>query len=590
MTRAVRAGGLAVALGALLLTACSPGDSAAPTGSPTGTATSPATGTTSASGTTGATPGPSSDAGASSSGAGPSTPDGEQLSGLGRPSAAELAAARADVAQLSDEQLVGQLVVGGYGGTDPAGAAQLVSRYHLAGVITLGGNVPTEPSQRVASLTAMSEQVHAAVRDDGRDWPAFVGIDQEGGPITRVGAPLDRWPAAMALGAAGDPALAQEVAQASGEQLRALGYTVVFAPDADVTAGAQDPTIGARSPGSEPELVADIAAGAAAGFAQAGLVPVAKHFPGHGTVSADTHLGAAVQEADLDTLRTRDLVPFQTLVDDGIPAVMTAHIEVRAIDPDAPASLSKDVTTGLLRDEMGFEGIVVTDALNMGAVTDVAGTAGVDPGVLAITAGADVLLMPPDPGATVDALLAALDDGTLTRDRVEGSAALVVATLRHADAVPVPDPDVIGSGHDLAVRAAGAGITQLSGDCGAPLVGDAIQVRGGTAASRAALEDAAREAGLTVGSGDVVVLLGGSEYQAGGGAGGPGTGTGDVVVSTDVPYALADSRADSALIAAYGQDAATMEALVPVLTGEVTAPGRLPVAVGTDHPIGSGCR
>lgn len=506
-------------------------------------------------------------------------------SALGAPSAAELQAAAAEVAQLSDEQLVGQVVVAAYGGTDPEAAAAVVRQEHLAGVIVLGANVPEQPEERVPQLSAMAQAVQQAVQDDGRDWPAFIAVDQEGGPITRIGAPLDRWPAPMALGAAGDPELAREVSRASGEQLRALGFTVVFAPDADVT-GPGDPTIGARSPGSDPDAVASIATAEATGFADAGLVPVVKHFPGHGTVSADTHLGSAVQEADLATLERRDLVPFAALADAGVPAVMAAHIEVSAVDPGVPATLSEPVLTGLLRDDLGFEGLVITDAMNMAAVTEVASPG--EAAVRSVEAGADIVLMPTDPTVATDALLAAMQDGRLSRDDVEESAARVVATLRHTEGVPVPGADVIGSQPDLARQAALAGITQVSGPCGEPLVGDAIQVRGGTETSRGYLEEAAREAGLRTGSGDVVMLTGGAEYQAGGGAGGPGTGSGDVVVSTDVPYALAESRANTALLAAYGQDRATMQALVEVLVGSAPAQGSLPVPVG-DWPVGSGC-
>ena len=504
----------------------------------------------------------------------------------GLPGAAELAQARADVAELSDEQLVGQLVVASYGGTDATAAADLVRRHHLAGVITLGDNVPTAVEDRVPLLTGLTGAVQEAVTEGGRDWPAFTGIDQEGGPITRVGAPLDRWPAAMSLGAADDPDLAREVSRASGEQLRALGYTVVFAPSADVTSGPGDPTIGARSPGSDPDRVARTAVAGTQGFLQAGILPVVKHFPGHGAVTADSHLGAAVLPADRATLEERELVPFRAVLDAGAPAVMPGHLVVEAIDPDLPATLSGEVLTGLLREDLGFAGLVVTDAMNMGAITDARSPG--HPAVAALDAGVDVLLMPPDPGGTVDAVLAALADGTLSRDDLEESAARVVATLRHQEQVPAPGPDVIGSAHGLSVRAAGAGLTQLSGPCGERLVGDSISISGGTERDRAALTEAAQEAGLGTRGGDTVVLVGGSSYAAGGGPGGPGTGAGDIVVTTDRPYPLADSSAGTALIAAYGRDAATMEALVQVLLGEATAPGTLPTPVG-DFPVGSGC-
>lgn len=585
----------AVGLAVLVLTGCSlgspgpdpavsPGPSASPS-KPTGgrdlpatTAPTPSSPATSTTGTGAATP--TTGTGAATTTTGPGA-----IPGL--PTEGELSAARADVANLDLHELAGQLVVASYPGVDGAAAAELVRTHHLGGVITLGGNVPEDPQDRVTQLTAMSEGVSAAVAEDGRDWPGFIGVDQEGGPITRIGAPLDRWPAAMALGAAGDPELAREVATASGEQLRALGYTAVFAPAADVTTGPDDPTIGARSPGSDPGLVASISAAQARGYGEAGLVPVVKHFPGHGSVGADSHLGEVRQPASLETLLVRDLVPFEHLVDEGAPAVMSAHIVLEDVDPGLPATLSPQVLDGLLRDDLGFEGLVVTDALNMAAVSD--GRTSGDVAVLAVLAGADVLLMPPDPGAAVDALVGAMQDGTLSRDRVEESAARMVATLRARESTPTPSDQVIGSGHDLAVRAAGAAITQLSGPCGGRLVGEGIEVVGGSDADRALLREVAEEAGLGTGGGDVVALLGAPAYQAGGGGGG-GTAAadGEVVVALDVPYPLAESTASSALLAAYGRDRATFEALVQVLLGEREAGGHLPVSVG-GHPLGSGC-
>ncbi|HLS45521.1 MAG TPA: glycoside hydrolase family 3 N-terminal domain-containing protein [Ornithinicoccus sp.] len=515
----------------------------------------------------------------------PAAPSGD--AGIGLPSAQELDRARRDVSDLTDRQLVGQLVVAAYSGTDAQTGAALVRDHHLGGLITLGGNVPESVDARVPQLTALTTAVQEAVTADGRDWPAFLAIDQEGGPITRVSAPLDHWPAAMALGAADDPELVREVTRASGEQLRALGYTVVLAPVADVTIGPQDPTIGARSPGSDPQLVAETVLAQVTGFSEASILPVVKHFPGHGTLTADSHLGTALQAADRELLEERDLVPFRVAVDAGAPAIMPGHITVEVLDPGVPATFSDDVLGGLLRNEMGFTGVVVTDALNMGAVTD--GTSGEHPAVAALLAGVDVLLMPPDPAGAIDAVVFALGDGTLTRERLEESAARTVAALRHQQAgESVPDLSVIGSEHELSVRAALAGITQLSGPCGGRLVGDSIRISGGSEVDRANLTTAARAAGLDTGSGDSVVLVGGTTYQAGGGPGGPGTGSGDVVVTTDRPYPLADSRATTALVAAFGRDSATMEALVQVLLGEAMAPGALPTSVG-DYPVGSGC-
>ncbi len=513
-------------------------------------------------------------------------PQADALPGV--PSEEDLARARSEVGELSLRQLAGQVVVASYGGTDPRVAADLVTRHHLAGVITLGDNVPADPEARVASLTGLTEAVEDAVMADGRDWPAFLAIDQEGGPVTRVGEPLDPWPAAMALGAADDPDLARRVAQASGSQVRALGYTVVLAPIADVTSGPDDPTIGLRSPGSDPQLVARVALAQTHGYLEAGLVPVAKHFPGHGSVPADTHVEQARQSAGLETLRTRDLLPFEVLVEAGAPAVMTAHIVVEAVDPDLPATLSPAVLTDLLRDDLGFTGLLVTDALNMQAVAEVAGSG--EAAVRAVEAGADVVLMPADPGAAVDALAAAVEDGRLERARLEESAARVVATVRAAGAEAGPDPARIGADDALVAEVAQAAVTRLD-DCRDPVVDGSVQVTGGRSRDRERFLTAAAAAGLETGSGPVVALVPPRGLRAAGDVPGDPAGVAgqaEVVVTLGEPYPLAQAGPDQVPIAAYDDSVAAMDAVVAVLTGAAEAPGTLPVAVG-DHPLGAGC-
>jgi beta-N-acetylhexosaminidase len=577
--RSLRRTGSAAAALVLLLTACSTsegdggGETRAPAATATATDTAPSARTATPSEGDTATP--------------TATATDAVLPGL--PSEEDVAQAGSEVGELSLRRLAGQLVVASYGGTDPRAAADLVAQHHLAGVITLGDNVPADPGQRVETLTALTETVDAAVRADGRDWPAFLAIDQEGGPVTRVGAPLDRWPAAMALGAAGDTDLARRVARASGSQIRALGYTVVLAPVADVTTGPDDPTIGLRSPGSDPALVGRIALAQTHGYLQAGVVPVAKHFPGHGSVPADTHVEEARQEADLDTLAQRDLVPFEVLVDAGVPAVMTAHIVLEALDPDAPVTLSRPVLTGLLRDELGFGGLVVTDALNMQAVAGVAGSG--EAVVRSVEAGADVVLMPADPGAAVDALVAAVEEGRLDRARLERSAAVVVATVRAAGAVAGPDPGRVGADGALADELAAAAVTWLGEGCAEPVLDDAVQVAGGREQDRQRFSTAATEAGLTTGTGPVVALVPPRGLRAAGDDPGDPAGVAgqaDVVVSLGAPFPLAQAAPDQVVIGAYDDSAAAMAAVVAVLTGAADAPGTLPVEVGR-HAIGTGC-
>jgi beta-N-acetylhexosaminidase len=537
--------------------------------------------------TTATAAGPTPSAPGDEAGAPSATPEPEALPGV--PTEQDVARARSEVGELSLRRLAGQVVVASYGGTDPQVAADLVTRHHLAGVITLGDNVPADPGSRVAALTGLTAAVGDAVEADGRDWPAFLAIDQEGGPVTRVGAPLDSWPAAMALGAADDADLSRRVAQASGSQVRALGYTVVLAPIADVTSGPDDPTIGLRSPGSDPELVARVAVAQTHGYLQAGLVPVAKHFPGHGSVPADTHVEQARQSAGLQTLRARDLVPFEELVKVGAPAVMTAHIMLEAVDPDLPATLSPAVLTGLLRGDLGFTGLLVTDALNMQAVTEVAGSG--EAAVLAVEAGADVVLMPADPGAAVDALVSAVEEGRLERARLEESAARVVATVRAAGAEADPDLSRIGADAALVAEVAEASVTRLDDDCTDPVVEGSVQVSGGRSQDRERFLAAAAAAGLGTGSGPVVALVPPRGLRAAGDDPGDPAGVAgqaDVVVTLGEPFGLAQVGPEQVPIAAYDDSGAAMDAVVAVLTGAAVAPGSLPVTVG-DHPVGAGC-
>ncbi|HSK28014.1 MAG TPA: glycoside hydrolase family 3 N-terminal domain-containing protein, partial [Jiangellales bacterium] len=346
----------------------------------------------------------------------------------------------------------------------------------------------------------------------------------------------------------------------------ALGIGMVFAPVADVTAGPDDPTIGSRSASADPQVVAAVVEGSLAGYAQAGIVPVVKHFPGHGSVPADSHETLPVQEATVAALEARDLVPFRAAVEAGAPAVMVGHIDVRALDPGVPSSQSGPVV-GLLRDSLGFQGLVVTDAQDMGAVTDAYGPGAA--AVQAVAAGVDVVLMPRDARAAHAALVAAVNSGDLPAERLAEAATRVAAVQLHqAAGPPAAGPAVLGTHDDVSYAASLAGLTVLSGPCEGRLVGSAVQVAGGTETDRARFTEAARAAGLTVGSGPTVRLLGGTV-----------PGSGDVVVALDTPYGLVASPASTARIALYGRSPEAFRALLDVVTGAATGGGTLPVDV-----------
>ena len=465
------------------------------------------------------------------------------------------------VEAMTRQQQAGQVIVATYPGIDPP--VDLVSDLHLGGVIVMGDNVPTGPDAATA-LASVTERVQEAA---DRPHPVIIGVDQEGGPVARVGAPATEFPPGMAHGAANRPALSRQAARASANELSALGFTTVFSPVADVTTPS-DPTIGVRAPSDNPAVVGAVATAQVEGYADGGVVGVVKHFPGHGSVPADSHLELPVQTASLDQLTERDLVPFEQAVRAGAPAVMVAHIDVRDVDPGVPSSLSRAVVTGVLRDRLGFDGVVVTDSLGMAAIAD-RYTSG-ESAVAALAAGSDVLLMPPDPRAARDAIVSAVAEGELDAQRLAEAARRVVALALHQDELAErPGIDVVGTNAAASRELSAAAVTVVDGECTGPYVGSSIRVAGGTDADRRRLRSAAETAGLGVGSGELVVLLGG-----------PGSsGTGDVVVALDTPYGLGRSTSTTASLALFGRTPEAFAALVDVLTGRTSPAGTLPVAV-----------
>lgn len=334
------------------------------------------------------------------------------------PSLATVAQARAAVAAMPLDALAGQVLVAAYPGTDPAVPAGLVAAFHLGGVILMGDNVASLDQVRA---TAAAVQVAAAA--DGRTWPAVVAIDEEGGRVSRLRGLLPDLPAFATFGAAGDDAATRERFARLGADLAAVGVTMDFAPVADVTVGAADPTIGDRSASADPGVAARTVVAALRGLLDGGTVPVLKHFPGHGSVITDSHAGLPVQPAGLEELAARDLVPFQAAVDAGAPVVMLGHLDVTGLEPGVPATLSP-AAYALLRDGLGFDGVAVTDALDMGAVP--IGAPG-EEAVRALAAGADVVLKPRDVAAAHAAIVAAVRSGALPRERLEEAATRVVA-------------------------------------------------------------------------------------------------------------------------------------------------------------------
>ncbi|CAI3801858.1 Beta-hexosaminidase [Pseudarthrobacter sp. MM222] len=489
-------------------------------------------------------------------------------------------AASQALAGMGLEQQAGQVLLPFYTGLDHETRAADIERLHLAGSIIMGDNVPRTPGGQVdtGAMSAVTLRLQSAATADGRSWPGMIAVDQEGGAVARLRAPLTEWPAPMSYGAAGSGPLATEAGQALASELSALGFNADFAPTADVTMGPSDPTIGARSMSGSAGAAADLGVAFSRGMQAAGMLPAAKHFPGHGSVSVDSHLGLPVQPASLDQLRAKDLLPFQAAVNAGLPMVMTGHIVVPALEPEVPASVSKAAYAELRG--MGFRGVAVTDALNMEALKDRFPHGSAAPAALA--AGADLLLMPADVGAAHAAIVSSVRSGALAPERLAEAAQRVVTMMIWRGRTGAPEGSQPGSGADISRKISAAAITVLAGPCSGPMVPPSVRVTGGTDQDRARFAAAARDVGISIGEGPLVSLIGHRRPALD-----PAAPVADVVVTLDAPWALADSAAP-AKIALYGRSPGAFEALAAVLAGKAAAPGKLPVAVGAQNP-GSGC-
>jgi beta-N-acetylhexosaminidase len=343
------------------------------------------------------------------------------------PGAATRARLRRLISRMTPEEKVGQLFVMrvyGHSATDPdpadvaanrqeigvSDAAELIARYHVGGIIYFGWAHNTREPHQIADLSNGIQRAAAAQRVPV---PLLISTDQEHGAVARIGAPATLFPGAMALGAAGSRDDTRTAARIAGAELRAMGLRQNYAPDADVNVNPANPVIGVRSFGADPQAVARLAAAAVRGYQSAGVAACAKHFPGHGDTDTDSHIGLPRISHTAAEWERLDAPPFKAAIAAGIDSIMTAHIVVPAFDPSGdPATLSRPILTGILRERLGYDGVVVTDSLGMEGVRVKYGDARVP--VLALKAGVDQLLNPPDLAVAHAAVLKALREGELS--------------------------------------------------------------------------------------------------------------------------------------------------------------------------------
>lgn len=327
---------------------------------------------------------------------------------------------------LTLEEQIGQILMVGFPGTTPTPElVELIQRYHIGNIILFSRNV-----QDARQLRALTNQLQDLAREAGQRFPLLIAIDQENGMVQRLGSDATIFPGNMALGAAGSEQSAYEVALAAGLELRALGVNLNLAPVVDVNNNPANPVIGVRSFGEDPRQVALLAGAEIRGYRNAGVATCIKHFPGHGDTATDSHLAVPVVPYDMERLEQIELVPFKSGIAAGTDCVMTAHIYFPALmgETNLPATLSPVVIRQLLREQLGFQGVIITDCLEMKAVSE---TVGVGRGaVLAQQAGNDLILIShlyERQLAGITALKAAVQAGETDPEQIRQSVERVLA-------------------------------------------------------------------------------------------------------------------------------------------------------------------
>ena len=336
---------------------------------------------------------------------------------------------RSNPAHWTLREKVAQLFVVGFRGTTADETIREFVEAGVGGVIYFARNV--EDPEQVAALSGALQRT--AVENDRP--PLLVTIDEEGGVVSRL--PWDgRLPGQMTVGATRDPDLARRGAMAKARELRAVGVNVNLAPVLDVNNDPDNPVIGVRSFGEDPELVSEFGVAAAAGFENESVVACGKHFPGHGDTAVDSHLDLPVVGHDRERLDRVELAPFRAAIDAGVGAIMTTHVAFPTFtdDEERPATLSKPVLTGLLREELGYDGLILTDCMEMNAIADTLGTP--EGAVQAVEAGCDLVTVshtPETQRAAVDAVVEAVQSGRIAETRIDESVRRVLRTKNAYD-------------------------------------------------------------------------------------------------------------------------------------------------------------
>jgi beta-N-acetylhexosaminidase len=515
---------------------------------------------------------------------------------------------------LSLPQKIGQLLMCGFDSTEvDSHIMRMIRDYHIGGVILFKRNIASP--EQIKTLNIALQQLNA----ETHELPLMISIDQEGGVVARVEAGITYLPGAMALAAAQDPQGVHDIYAAVGKELRALGIHINFAPVADVNNNAKNPVIGVRSFGEDVEEVSGLIQRAIEGLKDAQVVAVAKHFPGHGDTTVDSHMGLPRIMHDQARLNAIELKPFAKAIQAGVPAIMSAHVIVPALDPkEVPCTLSYPVLTELLRKKLGFGGVIFTDCLEMKAIADHYGV--VEGAVQAFEAGADVLLISHTQAhqiAFIETMLQHVKSGRVSEQRIDASVQRILALKSHYQmqeemAAPLRAPYAVALSEKLSqasitliqdrlkllplkpelktlVITARVGIkTEIDalmpqqGSLGAQLkaeipICDEIFIRATTTSeeSESVLQQAAEYEQIIVMSYNAILLPTQATLINALAKAHPRL----IVVAGRLPYDLQSLPDVSTFVAAYENRAEAMASVTQVLLGKAVAIGKLPVTV-----------
>lgn len=322
------------------------------------------------------------------------------------------------IPQMSIEQKVGQLIVVGFEGTRiNADIRSNISQHCVGGVTIFARNI--QSPRQVARLT---NDLQKLTKETEHRIPLFIATDQEGGWVARLKTGATVLPGNMALGAAGSAELARQAGKITAVELAAVGINLNFAPVMDVNNNPHNPVIDRRSFGECPDLVSRLGCAYIKGLQQIGVLATAKHFPGHGDTTVDSHADLPTVGHDVERIRAIELKPFHAAIEAEIGAIMTAHIVYTVFDSDRPATLSQPILTNLLRGELGFEGLIITDDMEMKAIDKRYRTG--EAAVIAIEAGSDIVLTLwkyQNQVKVFNALVSAVKNGRISEDRIDQS-------------------------------------------------------------------------------------------------------------------------------------------------------------------------